>query len=619
MECFIDAAGTAQRRFLVSSTMEGFSHPYFAPTAEILAWNGVPVERAVLAVADNESGGNEAARFARGLDAMTLRPLTFSLPPDEHYVVIEYRAAPGSRGGKEPRGIVLPWTVATGAGQTLFRSGSAVSIAENVAQRRIGKKMLWCREELLREYRGRGGDDAPSFLEGLNLSFYDTEVPGASSAGGPPPQEPESVATERQNASRDSVLPETFEFCFSDSESGDAGIEPASLRLKGKHRSKRFGYLRIKRFSPGAAAGDADPEVFFEEFVRILDLMRDRAPDGLLLDVRGNPGGSIQDAERLLQLFTPRTIHPQTFHLANTLLLQQLTHQVRRELQSLDLESGNLESVAAVSRASAELGVASADVESRVLSGSTLADGEPLSDPDTVNAVGQRYHGPVVLLVDARTYSAGDIFSAGFKDHGIGEVIGEDANTGGGGASRWLHQEDLVEVFGSLPGNPFRPLPRAASLAIAIRRCLRQGGRNAGQALEDAGVSCDFLHARTRDDILSKSHDLIQFACGRLADKASYRLEAEPPRLDGARLKVVVRTANLERLEFLVDGRPQRSVLVPRTCTREETVPLHGLPVGSSRTLSILGFARVDFRGALDPDGDLTLVAITRIAINSVA
>ena len=48
---------------------------------------------------------------------------------------------------------------------------------------------------------------------------------------------------------------------------------------------------------------------------------------------------------------------------------------------------------------------------------------------DLANSIGQRYYGPVVLITDARCYSATDIFCAGFADHRIGPVLGVDANT----------------------------------------------------------------------------------------------------------------------------------------------------------------------------------------------
>ena len=49
-------------------------------------WNGVPIDLAVARNASREAGNNAEARRARGLEALTLRWLGMSLPPDEDWV-----------------------------------------------------------------------------------------------------------------------------------------------------------------------------------------------------------------------------------------------------------------------------------------------------------------------------------------------------------------------------------------------------------------------------------------------------------------------------------------------------------------------------------------------------
>ena len=43
------------------------------------------------------------------------------------------------------------------------------------------------------------------------------------------------------------------------------------------------------------------------------------------------------------------------------------------------------------------------------------------------NGIGQVYYGPVVLITDALSYSATDIFAAGFQDNEVGLVLGTAA------------------------------------------------------------------------------------------------------------------------------------------------------------------------------------------------
>ena len=61
----------------------------------MLAWNGVPIVRAIEINGESQAGSNPDARFARGLDNLTIRPLNSTLPPDEAWVDILYRAKNG--------------------------------------------------------------------------------------------------------------------------------------------------------------------------------------------------------------------------------------------------------------------------------------------------------------------------------------------------------------------------------------------------------------------------------------------------------------------------------------------------------------------------------------------
>ena len=78
-------------------------------------------------------------------------------------------------------------------------------------------------------------------------------------------------------------------------------------------------------------------------------------------------------------------------------------------------------------------------LEQATETGSVFSAARPITPEDGANEVGQTYHGPVVLITDARCYSATDIFAAGFADHEIGPILGVDDNTGAGGANVWTH------------------------------------------------------------------------------------------------------------------------------------------------------------------------------------
>jgi C-terminal processing protease CtpA/Prc len=91
-------------KFMVSRIARKFVRPNrnaalevgsFQPGVELIAWNGVPIRRAIELNGEKQAGSNLEARFARGLDSLTSRPLDMSLPPDESWVSITYRSKTG--------------------------------------------------------------------------------------------------------------------------------------------------------------------------------------------------------------------------------------------------------------------------------------------------------------------------------------------------------------------------------------------------------------------------------------------------------------------------------------------------------------------------------------------
>jgi len=248
-----------------------------------------------------------------------------------------------------------------------------------------------------------------------------------------------------------------------------------------------FGYIRIHTFSVDSA------DDFVDEFIRLADLLPQR---GLIIDVRSNGGGLIFAGELLLQLLTPRTIEPEHTQFINTALNLDL---VRKHSPS-PFNGFSL----AEWRDSMEEAVGTGAVYSR---------GYPITDGDAANAIGQRYHGPVALITDAKCYSTTDIFAAGFQDHEIGPIIGIDGNTGAGGANVWTLQL-LRQLAG--PDSIYELLPDGANMRVAIRRTLRVGERS-GTPVEDLGIQPDFIHEMTRTDLLDGNVDLIEFAASKLA------------------------------------------------------------------------------------------------------
>jgi hypothetical protein len=254
-----------------------------------------------------------------------------------------------------------------------------------------------------------------------------------------------------------------------------------------KTPSGEFGLLRIRSFDV------SDHLAFAHEVGRIIALL---PQNGLIIDVRSNPGGNILAGEHLLQLFTNRRIEPEPVCFRNT--TGTLAFTKNEYLSNW--------------RASIDLAVET---------GAHYSQYFPLSDPASVNSIGRKYPGKCVLLIDAACYSTTDFFAAGFQDHEIGPVLGYDQATGAGGANLWTH--DLLRQFypqsngkRDMP-EPLQPLSRGMSMRISFRRSTRVGAR-AGLPLEDLGVQCDQLHSRTKRDVFEDAADFYDFAGRTLAD-----------------------------------------------------------------------------------------------------
>ncbi|MFI6599763.1 S41 family peptidase [Nonomuraea sp. NPDC050536] len=441
--------------YLVTALAKGYTPPEgFGPGVEVTHWNDIPIERAIRLNAAKYAGSNAAARYARGLETLTLRPLMRHLPPDEEVVTLRYHT----------------------------RDGHTRTVSE-----------VW------RVSQNPPLPD-PDILDEAALTLaYDLHgaVLGAVKA--------DLFAGE--DATGIEVIPEFRTFFRARSVTTAAG---------------EFGHLRIWSFLTPNAPG------FVDEFARLIRLL---PQTGLIVDVRGNGGGSGPGAESLLQMLTPRRIEPEPIQFINTPLNKLICDRVR-----------GLEPWRPSMRQALE-------------TGSTFSAAFPLTDPEMANDRGQIYHGPVVLITDARCYSATDIFAAGFQDHGIGPVLGTDDVTGAGGANVWTHQL-LTSLMDPEPGeeSPYRSLPGGAGMRVAIRRTLRVGP-SSGTPVEDLGIHADERHLLTPRDVIGGNADLIERAGRILAGLEGRRLDLDSVAGGTATLTV----AGLDRLDVYADGRPQAS------------------------------------------------------------
>ena len=477
LEEVVDDHNTAQTQYVVSKMIGGFTHPQFQPGVTVKYWNGVPIARAVEVNGELNAGSNPDARHARGLEAMTLRPMSMSLPPDEEWVVVGYEK------DNQSLEVRIPWLVF----QPDTANGVALSDPSGTAFARVVGMDF--QTEMVRRTKVRLF--VPEVAEKRRM------LTAALAHKAPPAEMPANPLIDILN-------------CRTvDTPSG------------------KFGYLRIFSFAP---PDDLNVNTFLSQFFsQVVAALHQFPPDGLIVDVRGNGGGVILAGEMLLQLLTPRHIAPERFDFINSPVTRQIT-------ASYD-----------------DLKPWAASVAQAVETAAVYSQGLPLTSEQDANSVGQLYQGPVVLITDALIYSTTDIFTAGFRDHNIGRILGTSGNVGAGGANVWdygLLQRDLPAVF--------RPLPRGTSMRVAMRRATRVGAMT-GIPLEELGVIPDDIHHLTRNDVFHDNVDLIAHAARLLHGQRIRKLNA---RFDtaGGKHTLTVTTLNLSRVDVYVDDRPALSL-----------------------------------------------------------
>ncbi|NET32741.1 MAG: peptidase S41 [Cyanothece sp. SIO1E1] len=496
-------------KYLVSKLLQGFTHATFQPGVEVLSWNGIPIAQAIEINADRQAGSNLAARHARGLEALTIRPLLRSLPPDEAWVMIGYRTEEEDLEIRQYWRIFSPNAEADGVNPDVVTAeATALGIDVQTDTVRQAKQVLFAPQVAADAEKMVAVTD-PADVAGLEL---------------------------------DSVMPRVFR--------AQAVETPGGT----------FGYIRIFTFSVRNASS------FVNEFVRLAELL---PQNGLIIDVRGNGGGLIWAGEQLLQVLTPRSIQPERVQFINTPLNLELTRLhsgASRQFRDLDLTPW-LESMAQA-----------------IQTGATYSLSFPITPVDAANAIGQKYHGPVVLITDALCYSTTDIFAAGFQDHEIGAILGTSQNTGAGGANVWTHSL-LQALLQTLPDSPFESLTHGAGMRVSVRRTLRAGDR-AGTPVEDLGVEPDERYYMTKNDLLNGNVDLINRAGSMLAQMPVRVLEIEIKARSSDTLEATVTTQNFSRLDVLLDGRPQQSLDVGDGSTNL----ILTLPMSGASTLEMQGF-----------------------------
>lgn len=415
-----------QRKVVVSKIAMDFGDPEFKPGVEITHWNSIPIGTYIQNLSWETSGAHPWARIAVSMRSLTIRPLAYMQPPDEDWVNLTYRSSSGYKS------IVIPWKIYipeqdSGAGQASAPVSGAASILQGV-------------------------DDNTLLINGALQDLY-----------------------ARNDSERTSRV-------FKDVNKGAAVADNEPL-LKNNlfysqvnTKSGTFGYIRIFSF-------DAPDIVQF--ITGFADILKSLPQNGLIIDVRSNPGGTIPSGEGIVQLFSDQPILPSPVTFRNT-------QNVRTLVNSSDY-----------------LSLWQRSVNMLLDTGQVFSQGFSLTDVKQVQPIGRVYKGKIVLIIDALCYSTTDFFAAAMQDNGIAKIVGVDPITGAGGANVWTYQV-LADFVNKDAGTSLLPLPRGVDINLSMRQALRVGP-NAGLPMEGVGVSADYFYNLTERDVLSNNEDLIEY------------------------------------------------------------------------------------------------------------
>jgi len=250
-----------KRKFIVTKIFSDSFPTSFKPGVEITHWNGVPMQRAVELNADRYAGSNPSARFARGLETMTFRPMSSLLPPDAEWVTITYKTSSGNHLEFQEDWIVFsPDSTGTASNPdvALSKYSDALGIDFLADQLHNLKKIAF----------------APK-------KFFEIEKRMAKVKS---TKEKIKLAQGLQ-----SIFPDAF---------------------YAKKINNEIGYIRIYEFYI-----EQGPIEFVNEFLRLLQQLPKK---GLIIDVRDNGGGYVLASEMILQFLTPNEIIPQPFQFVST-------------------------------------------------------------------------------------------------------------------------------------------------------------------------------------------------------------------------------------------------------------------------------------------------------------
>ncbi len=263
-------------RFIASKTL-GKQVGSFEAGVRITHWNGVSIEKAILNNAKKHAGSNDEARFARGLDSLTFRPLAVMLPPDEEWVSVRYIDPDGRAKNRK-----FKW----------FVGSVHARIWNDLENEQAISKLSSC----------GGYDYTTELVHKTKLHFFAPEVA-------------RKVFNATHIKMKNAAVSDNTEF---------------SAHFKTMRPADDIGYIRIYSFNT------TRPKEFALYFKELLESFN---TDTVIIDIRNNGGGHIWASEYMLQTLKKKSITPQNAQFVNSEVTETICriHSPSTTLKGLDL------------------------------------------------------------------------------------------------------------------------------------------------------------------------------------------------------------------------------------------------------------------------------------------
>lgn len=421
-------------RYVVSSVIPGwtFDNPDFQVGVEIIAYGGRLIKEAVNNLAELSFGANDQARLLRGVNYLTYRKLKQELIPTEESVEVAFIDADG-----KTRQITLPW---------VFVDTSKGNFSVEMPIRTVHKHG--------REMSEEEENCNPQLMSQTSIKSL-----------------LERYSVQSKILSREEIEVSTdFDDLF------QAEIIETSVG--------KIGRLIISSFS------SLTTPAFLAESKRIIGLMPEK---GLILDLRGNRGGSSLIVKALVEMLTGADLGRQRVAARASDSALQLASRM-----TIFDEKVRNESLEVYKRAI---------IAGDFLTGPTNIE---LFSPYAQALQERIYFGPLMTIINSRTFSSGDVFTMVQKDLELSTLVGTFDNSAGGGATKISYGQLCKQLPLTYP-----KIKDPLDFDTAHYRYYRMGN-TAGAIVEHFGIEADVRYYRTLNDVINDDCDLIEYIASEL-------------------------------------------------------------------------------------------------------